>query len=284
MAPFFSKDYEMKIIQITDIHLTTEGKSILGRDPNLNFQNVLNHINENQYDAEVIIITGDLSDWGETSDYLRLKNIIEKNKIPIHLCIGNHDDRANFLSVFPTLSDKNGFIQNVVKLSKGSAILLDTWGPETHAGHFCMKRKDWLRETLSTVDKDVFLFLHHNIVDTKIKPVDQIKLLDTSLLREVCNEFKDKIRFIFHGHCHLILNGSFSGIPFYSPRGTNHAAWPAFQEKKFLSSADLAETYSVIMVEDEDIMVHTIEFNYRGEIKNEGLPDYNTWDKNSKER
>ena len=104
MAPFFSKDYEMKIIQITDIHLTTEGKSILGRDPNLNFQNVLNHINENQYDAEVIIITGDLSDWGETSDYLRLKNIIEKNKIPIHLCIGNHDDRANFLSVFPTLS------------------------------------------------------------------------------------------------------------------------------------------------------------------------------------
>ena len=36
--------------------------------------------------------------------------------------------------------------------------------------------------------------------------------------------------------------------------------------------------------EDEDIMVHTIEFNYRGEIKNEGLPDYNTWDKNSKER
>ena len=35
MAPFFSKDYEMKIIQITDIHLTTEGKSILGRDPNL---------------------------------------------------------------------------------------------------------------------------------------------------------------------------------------------------------------------------------------------------------
>ena len=59
MAPFFSKDYEMKIIQITDIHLTTEGKSILGRDPNLNFQNVLNHINENQYDAEVIIITGD---------------------------------------------------------------------------------------------------------------------------------------------------------------------------------------------------------------------------------
>ena len=192
MAPFFSKDYEMKIIQITDIHLTTEGKSILGRDPNLNFQNVLNHINENQYDAEVIIITGDLSDWGETSDYLRLKNIIEKNKIPIHLCIGNHDDRANFLSVFPTLSDKNGFIQNVVKLSKGSAILLDTWGPETHAGHFCMKRKDWLRETLNTVDEDVFLFLHHNIVDTKIKPVDQIKLLDTSLLREVCNEFKDK--------------------------------------------------------------------------------------------
>ena len=60
-----------------------------------------------------------------------------------------------------------------------------------------MNRKDWLRETLSTVDEDIFLFLHHNIVDTKIKPVDQIKLLDTSLLREVCNEFKDKIRFIF---------------------------------------------------------------------------------------
>ena len=62
----------MKLIQLTDIHLTTPGQTIGGRDPNANFDRALSHALTNHPDVEAIIITGDLSDWGERDDYLRL--------------------------------------------------------------------------------------------------------------------------------------------------------------------------------------------------------------------
>ncbi len=58
----------MKLLQITDIHLTTPGKTIGGRDPNANFAKALAHATSHHPDAEALVITGDLSDWGEPAD------------------------------------------------------------------------------------------------------------------------------------------------------------------------------------------------------------------------
>ena len=72
--------------------------------------------------------------------------------MPVHLCIGNHDDRAAFLSVFPEMADENGFVQGVFDLTYGTGITLDTWGPNTHAGHFCDIRCSWLDARLAEAD------------------------------------------------------------------------------------------------------------------------------------
>ena len=269
----------MKLLQMTDIHLTTPGETIGGRDPNANFQRALDHALALHSDAEALFITGDLSDWGERDDYLRLKEIIAKLPVPVHLCIGNHDDRPTFLSVFPEFSQDGAFVQTVVPLSMGHAILLDTWGPETHAGHFCEARAAWLSAKLSEAPGPVYLFLHHNPVPTRVAPMDQIMLLDAARLAETLRPHKAKIAQIFHGHCHLPLTGSLLGIPFSAPRGTNHAGWPNFAEQALLSASDLAEAYAVIFAEAESTMIHMVEYGYKGEIKTEASPDYATWDK-----
>lgn len=269
----------MKLLQITDIHLTTPGKTIGGRDPNANFQRALDHAMALHSDVEALFITGDLSDWGEREDYLRLKDMISTLPVPVHLCIGNHDDRSTMLSVFPELAGDGGFVQQVVQMPIGHAILIDTWGPETHAGHFCEARAAWLDVQLQSLPGPIWLFMHHNPVATRVAPMDKIMLLDADRFIETIRPHRGRIAHIFHGHCHLPLSGSLIGIPFSAPRGTNHAGWPDFEAERLLSAADLTEAYSVIFATAESTMVHMVEYGYRGEVRGEGSPEYATWDK-----
>ncbi len=268
----------MKLLQITDIHLTVPGQTISGRDPNANFGKALDHALSHHPDAEAVIITGDLSDWGEADDYHRLRDVITATDMPIHLCVGNHDDRPTFTSVFPELAGDDGFIQYIVPLSLGHAIMLDTWGPETHAGHFCSQRANWLTKQLARLPGPVWIFMHHNPVPIEVAPMDKIMLLDADRFGATVAPFADKIRHIFHGHCHMHLSGSLHGIPFSAPRGTNHAGWPDFRATKLLSAADLTESYSVIFASEKATMVHMVEYGYTGEIRGEGTPNYADWD------
>ncbi|SLN19508.1 3',5'-cyclic adenosine monophosphate phosphodiesterase CpdA [Pseudoruegeria aquimaris] len=269
----------MKLLQMTDIHLTAPDQTIGGRDPWQNFNAALDHALANHPDAEAIFITGDLSDWGETDDYRRLAERIEALPLPVHLCIGNHDDRETFLGTFPEAADENGHVQKVVPLSLGHAVLLDTWGPESHAGHFCRDRARWLADRLAELPGPVWLFLHHNPVPTGIGPMDEIMLLDADRLADAIARHKGKIAHIFHGHCHIPLSGHFRGIPFSAPRGTNHAGWPNFGAERLLAASDLPQSYGVILVAPEGTMVHMIEFGYQGEIREEGSPHYADWDR-----
>ncbi|MEM6945249.1 MAG: phosphodiesterase [Pseudomonadota bacterium] len=269
----------MKLLHLTDIHLTTPGNTIGGRDPNANFERALEHALTTHGDADALFITGDLSDWGERSDYERLKARLVDLGIPVHLCIGNHDDRSTFLEVFPEYAGEAGFVQSVVPLPVGHAVTLDTWGPETHAGHFCEARANWLKRQLATLDGPVWLFMHHNPVPTGVAPMDRIMLLDAARFADTIMPHRAKIRHIFHGHCHLALSGSLHGIPFSAPRGTNHAGWPDFSAERLLSAADLNACYGVVLATEQTTMIHAVEFGYTGEVRGEGSPEYAEWDR-----
>ncbi len=269
----------MKLLQLTDIHLTAPGQTIGGRDPWQNFNAALHHALANHPDAEAMVITGDLSDWGEAEDYRRLAARIEALPLPVHLCIGNHDDRETFLAAFPDAADENGHVQKVVPLSLGHAVLLDTWGPESHAGHFCATRADWLAQKLAELPGPVWLFLHHNPVPTGVGPMDEIMLLDADRLGDAIAPHRGKIAHIFHGHCHIPVSGHFRGIPFSAPRGTNHASWPTFGAERQLHASDLPQSYSVILAGPGETMVHMIEYGYDGAIREEGSPVYAEWDR-----
>lgn len=268
----------MKLLQFTDIHLTEPGKTISGRDPIANFRKALAHALENHADAEAAFITGDLSDWGEAADYHCLREILEDFPIPTHLCIGNHDDRPTMARVLPEAFGE-GFAQRVVPLSLGCAITVDTWGEQTHAGHFCSERAAWLTRQLEAADGLVWLFMHHNPVPLHIDSMDQIMLLDAARFGDTVRRFAGKIRHIFHGHCHLPLSGSLHGIPFSAPRGTNHAGWADFSNSNELADADLPESYAVIFAEPEHTMVHMVEYGFNGAIRSGGSPDYADWNK-----
>lgn len=274
----------MKFLHFTDIHLTAPGDTILDRDPNANFQKALSHALADHADAEALVITGDLSDWGDKADYERLKKELDKLPFPVHLCIGNHDNRQSFLSVFPDLANEDGFVQNVGQLGNTLAVTLDTKIEGTHAGELCEKRLSWLSSALYDADKPVFLFMHHNPVATGQGPIDTIMLQNVEGFADVVKRYKDKIRHIFFGHCHLPLCGSLHGIPFSAPRGTNHAGGFNFAEPENLTASNLPEAYSVVFANPHSVMVDMVEFGYDGPMHVENSPEYAAWDRETMDR
>jgi 3',5'-cyclic-AMP phosphodiesterase len=50
----------MKLVHMSDIHLTAAGSTIGGRDPRFNFERALTDILKCHHDAELLVITGDL--------------------------------------------------------------------------------------------------------------------------------------------------------------------------------------------------------------------------------
>ena len=159
----------MKLVHMSDIHLTAAGSTIGGRDPRFNFERALTDILKSHHDAELLVITGDLSDWGDRDDYEWLKARLDRFPLPVRLCIGNHDRRETFLSVFPDHGGPDGFAHGVHDTAAGRCLFLDTVQPESHAGAFCELRQQWLEARLSEHPGPFLLFMHHNPMPTHIE-------------------------------------------------------------------------------------------------------------------
>lgn len=278
----------MKILQLTDIHLTAPGETIGNRDPNANFVKALDHALHYHSDADCMVITGDLSDWGDASDYNRMKTIIGDIGLPVHLCIGNHDDRPTLLRSFPELEGDGGFVHYTFELPSRigphTGIVLDTWGPDTHEGHFCESRLDWFEQVLGSITNPAFVFMHHNFVPNRMAPLDSIMLQQHEAFGAVVARHSEKIRHIAHGHCHLPMSGNFHGVSFSAPRGTNHSGWFNFAEGELLTGSELPEAYCVIRADSHSVLTQMVEYGYTGELRTEASPDYKLWDRQTMAR
>ena len=141
----------MKIIHLSDIHINPE--ILFKIDTQNRFKLALNHIKNNHADADILIITGDLTHYGNNESYEIFIKILGELELPDHLypklILGNHDNRENFKKNFPDVkTDQNGFVQYVENFEDKTFIFLDTNLANTDAGHMCEKRQKWLIDNL----------------------------------------------------------------------------------------------------------------------------------------
>jgi 3',5'-cyclic AMP phosphodiesterase CpdA len=181
--------------------------------------------------------------------------------MPVHLLLGNHDDRDNFLAAFPEAPrDRDGFVQQGFDTPAGRMILLDTKLPGTHAGGLCERRLAWLAEEMADGEAPVFLFLHHPPLPVGIRRMDQIPLLHAAELARVVEPHRGRIRHIFHGHLHRPLSGSWRGIPFSSLRGTSHQVALNLAERPTVPGSHEPPAYGLVLATEEGVVVHTHDF------------------------
>lgn len=254
-------------LHITDLHVTPEGAPPLyGLDPGERLAAAVADIGARHgpgavTPAEFLVVTGDLTHHGEAAAYARLAALLAPLPMPVHLLLGNHDDRAAFAAAFPAAPrDGAGFVQQALETPAGLFLMLDTNEPGTHAGRLCAARLQWLGARLAESEGDVLLFLHHPPHRVGIARMDLIPLLDADALWQVLAPHASRIRHIFHGHLHRPLAGSWRGIPFSSLRGTSHQVGLDFSERPTAPGSHESPAYAVVRVSEEGVVIHTHDF------------------------
>jgi 3',5'-cyclic AMP phosphodiesterase CpdA len=254
-------------IHLTDLHVTPDGAPPLyGLDPGARLALAVAdvarwHGPEGASPAAFAVVTGDLTHQGEPEAYTRLREILADMPCPVHLMLGNHDERAAFRTAFPEAPvDEAGFVQQAVGTPVGQFLMLDTKEPGTHAGRLGTRRLDWLSRRLREDSGPVLLFLHHPPYRVGIIGMDEIPLLDADALWEVVAPHRARIRHLFHGHLHRPLCGSWRGIPASSLRGTSHQVALNFAEQPTVPGSHEPPAYGLVRVTEEAVVVHTHDF------------------------
>lgn len=258
-----------KLIVFTDLHMTPEGKTIIGLDPFKRLEAGIEHVNTYQADADGVIITGDLAHHGDIEAYKRLKVLLDRLKLPLFITVGNHDNREMFLSVFPeTQTDEHGFVQRAIDFADCRALILDSlFGPPyeypiSHAGFLCQKRMRWLERELKAAKdagKPVLIFMHHPPHKTGFSGMDVIKLINEADFYDLVEEHGN-VRHIFAGHVHRTINGSHRGIPYSIFKSPVHQQPMPFEMPDASLSVDEPAAYGIVVTTEHGLQVHNEDY------------------------
>ncbi|MCG8359997.1 MAG: phosphodiesterase [Kiloniellales bacterium] len=248
----------MKLIHVTDTHFAKPGETIFGLDPRARLEACVADINVHHADADLCVITGDLTHWGEPEAYASLKAVLGALKVPLKLLLGNHDNREAFLAAFPeAVVDNEGFVQDAFDTPAGRFLLLDSNHPGTHAGVYCESRLAWLDSQLTAPgDVPVFLFVHHPPFPVHLAPVDAIGLLDAAAFERVVARHSHKIRHLFYGHVHRPICGSWHGIACSTIRATAHQVWLDFSASDAIPGSHEPPAYAVAFIDATSVVIH----------------------------
>lgn len=256
----------MKFIHLTDTHVIGEGE-LYGQDPAARLRAAVASINAKHGDADFVVLTGDMTHWGDAAAYTRFSREIKKLNMPVHLMVGNHDDTAAFGAAFPeTPRDDTGFVQCGFDTLFGRFLLLDTKDPEAHAGAYCPARQAWLGSELDKTNDPIVLFMHHPPFKTGITSMDRIMLQDAETFYDVIAPHKARIRHLFFGHVHRAIFGNWRGMSYSCMRGLNHQVALELNGAGARIAANFEPpAYGVVLLSDDQITVHLHDFADRSE-------------------
>lgn len=201
----------MLIAQITDIHIGAEPGN--PAEPNLHrLKLVLHRLIDGPNRPDLLLLTGDLTEFGDAESYARLAEAVSICPFPVRPLVGNHDRRETLLAAFPLTPTDGGFIHYELEAGGARLLLLDTLEPGRHGGGFCRDRADWLAVRLrSRPDSPTIIAMHHPPFETGIA------WLDGSTGESWMQRFAatiaghGQVKAIISGHLHRTIQSNWNG-------------------------------------------------------------------------
>ena len=162
----------MLIGQLSDIHIGFDRKT----DPEENLvrlRDALARIAAAPQRPDLLLLTGDLTEWGDANSYATLTATLDPLGIPYWPIPGNHDLREPIVAAFPQVSLADGFIHYALEQDGLRILMLDTFEPGRHGGAFCPARAQWLSAQLAAhPDTPTLIAMHHPPFATGIAWMD----------------------------------------------------------------------------------------------------------------
>lgn len=163
---------------------------------------------------DVVLITGDLVDSGDASEYAHLRKLLAPLPMPFYLIPGNHDERGALRAAFSGhayLRQWDRFIQYVIDGWPLRIVALDTVIPGEAGGRLCAERLEWLDRTLALeTGRPTLVIMHHPPFPTLIAHMDSIGLEGSEALAEIIGRHPQVER-VLCGHLHRPIEFRFAG-------------------------------------------------------------------------
>ena len=158
-----------------------------------------------------VLINGDVARLaGEKADYQRMTELLNPlaQETPIHMTMGNHDDRENFYQVFPgaeTLVEEKHV--HIIEASPVRMILLDSLlYVNKVVGLLGKIQRSWLEMFLDSAEAaPTFIFVHHTLGD------DDSDLQDVDRMFDIIRPHPS-VKAVLYGHSHRYQYSQRDGI------------------------------------------------------------------------
>lgn len=194
----------MLIAQISDCHVVDRGALFADRvDSGAALRAAIATINELPTPPDLVMLTGDLVNDGTTEQYDHLVEILGELSAPVLPIPGNHDDRQELRSRFPSVLPDGGpddpidLVQDVGSIR---VVALDTTIPGRHDGAVTERQLVWLDEQLGAAPEcPTIVAQHHPPISSGMASMDE-----TSGFRDGAREADVICR---HGHVEAVVSG-----------------------------------------------------------------------------
>ncbi|MDP2696735.1 phosphodiesterase [Thalassospira sp.] len=244
----------MKFIHLSDTHLRARDDFSRLPHPGETLRAVIDEINAYHADAEICVLTGDLTHHGRPDQYDHIAGLLSTLTMPVIAIPGNHDVRGPMIDAFPdTPVDENGFINFGRTVGGIRFVMLDSVVPGTHHGTLCPARLDWLSRELDHYrDLPTFLFMHHPPLEMGLPFLDSIRMESDVALAHILKDHP-QVKYMFFGHLHRPCTGVWQGIPF-AVGGSSHKGEPFDmrheKEEELVERAPLKPMFGIVLTDD----------------------------------
>lgn len=257
----------LKLIILSDLHITPDQETILSIDPLQRFVEALVHIRQHHPDAQRLIITGDLTHYGDCDAYEQVREQFIDFPMPISFLLGNHDRRDAFVTTFPDAqTDAHGFVQSIADHGRTRLICLDTLnGPPydhhlIHHGAMCRDRLAWLDAALDLpTGRHAIIFMHHPPHAVGFRGIDTTRLAEETEFFDIVRR-RGNVRHIVAGHIHRTISGSVHGIPFSVFKSPVHQQPMMFDSEDTSLSVVEPAAYGIMLITPDAVLVHTEDY------------------------
>lgn len=215
------------IAQISDLHLKAGNKLTYGVVDTLGaLRRAVDHLNASTPRPDIVVISGDLVDFGRPDEYAVLHPELARLVVPYYLVPGNHDVREHLLAEFadhvylPISAE--GPLDWVVEAHPVRLIGLDSTIPGAHGGQVLDSQMAWLDEVLGRRPAvPTLLIMHHPPFVTGIGHMDREAFINGAALEEVIGRHPQVER-VLCGHLHRPMQRRFAGSISCTCPGTSH--------------------------------------------------------------
>ncbi|MEB0046559.1 MULTISPECIES: phosphodiesterase [unclassified Pseudomonas] len=215
------------IAQISDLHLKADQKLTYGVVDSLGaLRRAVDHLNASRPRPDIVVISGDLVDFGRPDEYAVLKSQLARLHMPFYLVPGNHDDREHLRAAFtdhvylPTRAHVP--LDWLVEEHPVRLVGLDTTIPGAHGGQVLDSQLRWLNEQLAfRPEVPTLLILHHPPFITGIGHMDREPFINAAALEAVVARHPQVERLLC-GHLHRPMQRRFGGTLSCVCPGTSH--------------------------------------------------------------